>query len=364
MEALISEHIEVIIQIATPFSTGTGFYLKQYNLIVTNEHLIRDTHEVVIEGLGFEKQMSKVLYWNAQLDLAFLAGPVNSNLPEVILCNLPLSPDDEVIALGHPFGKAFESEKGVITAVDFELEGVLFWKHNAILPKENSGGPLFNKDKKIVALNTFIVRNEETIGFALPTATLQQSLETFQKAGDLESVNCFSCSYHVTSENIEKSKCPSCSAKVVLPSALKSFEALGVAKTIETIIEKAGYDVQLSRRGWNNWTIQKGSANINIAYYEKKGLITGDAYLCKLPAKKDVASNEVLKEVYKYLLKQNYQIERLNLSVKNDFVVLSLLIYDRYLDARTGTKLFQQLFEKADYYDNVLVEQYGAKWRN
>jgi serine protease Do len=26
-------------------------------------------------------------------------------------------------------------------------------------------------------------------------------------------------------------------------------------------------------------------------------------------------------------------------------------------------KLFRHLFERADYYDNVLVEKYGAIWR-
>ena len=31
----------VVIQIATPYSTGTGFYLMDYNLIVTNEHVVR-----------------------------------------------------------------------------------------------------------------------------------------------------------------------------------------------------------------------------------------------------------------------------------------------------------------------------------
>jgi len=30
----------------------------------------------------------------------------------------------------------------------------------------------------------------------------------------------------------------------------------------------------------------------------------------------------------------------------------------------TGIQLFNHLFEKADYFDNILVEQYGAIWKN
>ena len=41
---------EAVIQIATPYSTGTGFYLAEYDLIVTNEHVIRENLKVVIAG--------------------------------------------------------------------------------------------------------------------------------------------------------------------------------------------------------------------------------------------------------------------------------------------------------------------------
>jgi len=42
MKEIINKYKSVIVQIATPYSTGTGFYLKNANLIVTNEHVIRD----------------------------------------------------------------------------------------------------------------------------------------------------------------------------------------------------------------------------------------------------------------------------------------------------------------------------------
>ena len=68
--------------------------------------------------------------------------------------------------------------------------------------------------------------------------------------------------------------------------------------------------------------------------------------------------------LYEYLLKQNYEIEGLTFSIKENDIVLSLLIYDRYLNMDTGMKLFKYLFERADYYDNILVEEYGAIWKN
>ena len=83
----------------------------------------------------------------------------------------------------------------------------------------------------------------------------------------------------------------------------------------------------------------------------------GDASLCSLP-------KENINPLYEYLLKQNYEIEGLTFSIKENDIVLSLLIYDRYLNMDTGMKLFKYLFEKADYYDNILVDKYGAIWKN
>jgi serine protease Do len=160
----------------------------------------------------------------------------------------------------------------------------------------------------------------------------------------------------VDESNIDGQYCPFCGTRVKLPSQIEDYEPIGVAQTVETMLEKSGHDVQLSRRGPNNWDIRQGSARISIAYYEKNGLITGDAYLCTLP-KKEIGP------LYEYLLRQNYDVESLTFSVKEQDVILSLLIYDRYLNVETGLKLFTHLFERADYYDNILVEEYGAQWK-
>ena len=50
MNKVIDFYKDVVIQIATPYTTGTGFYLRDYNLIVTNEHVIRENRAVVVEG--------------------------------------------------------------------------------------------------------------------------------------------------------------------------------------------------------------------------------------------------------------------------------------------------------------------------
>src|SRR5690606_14278628 len=108
----------------------------------------------------------------------------------------------------------------------------------------------------------------------------------------------------------------------------------GVAKTIEALIARIGHDVSLSRCGPNAWEIRQGSARIIITYHDKSGLMSADAVLCQLP-------KENIKRLYEYLLRENYRNEALTLSVHDQDIVLSLLIFDRYLNEETGQQMLQ-----------------------
>lgn len=357
MRTVIDQFRGVIIQIATPYSTGTGFYLRDANLIVTNDHVVQDNRQVVIDGHLIDKQLVEVIYSDPKHDLAFLEAPTQMDLPEVTLgTNKLLSEGDQVIALGHPFGFKYTSTQGIISNAAHEINDINYYLIDAALNPGNSGGPLLNREGNVIGVNTFIVKDGNNIGFSLPVNYLVEAISEFDKAGRKTGVRCSSCQNLVNEDNIDGKYCPFCGSKVKLPSQVEDYEPIGVAQTIEKMLEKAGHDVQLSRRGPNNWEIRQGSARISIAYYEKNGLIMGDAYLCTLP-KREIGP------LYEYLLRQNYEVESLTFSVKEQDVILSLLIYDRYLNVETGLKLFTHLFEKADYYDNILVEMYGALWK-
>lgn len=132
-----------------------------------------------------------------------------------------------------------------------------------------------------------------------------------------------------------------------------------VKENIPAIIKKLltalKLDAQAHQEGPYNWIIEHGSAFIDLAYHEKSGLIIGECHLCKIPT-----NNR--SPLYKFLLSENDLLEGLTLSLKSEQIILSLLIHDRQFNTQNGKKLFQMLFEKADYYDNILVEQYGANW--
>lgn len=358
MQEIIDRYRQVIVQIATPFSTGTGFLLSGEGLIVTNHHVVEDNREVIVEGVGFAKQMARVLYIDQKYDLAFLSAPSDTaHLPAVsLLTDEELQLRDAVTAFGHPFGLSFSVKSGFVSNSREVMNGIPYLHIDLGLNPGHSGGPLVDAGGKVVGVNTFVMRDSDSMGFALPAVFLQQSLNDFRMAGGDDATRCQGCSNVVTVQTCEGAHCSFCGAGVVLPSRLEPYVATGVPGAIERLIVRLGHAVALSRCGPNAWEIRQGSAKIIITYHEKSGLISADAILCQLPEKQ-------IKPLYEYLLRENFTNSAMTLSIHEQDILLSLLIFDRYLDEDTGIELFRTLFEKADYYDNVLVEQYDAIWK-
>lgn len=355
--AFIDIYKNIVIQIATPYNTGTGFCVPQYGLIVTNEHVVRENSEVVVSGAAFPKQMAKVVFLDAYQDLAFLRLPEDADLPlEQLQLGLDkeLVEGDTVVAVGHPFGLKYAATKGIVSNTRHLQNDIHYIQHDAALNPGNSGGPLLDEHGRVVGVNTFIVRDGVNIGFSLPVRYLKRTLlEFMQHAKGGEGLRCFSCANLIFAHNIEQNYCPHCGARADLPSEAQHYEPVGVARTIENLIIQTGIDVRLARRGSNCWLIQRGSAKVLLTYHEQTGSIVGDAALCLLP-------KQGIKDIYYFILKENYTLESLSLSVLGQDVMLSLVIYDRYFDEQTGNIHLKRLFDKADYYDDIFIEKYGA----
>ncbi|MBI5858273.1 MAG: trypsin-like peptidase domain-containing protein [Sphingobacteriales bacterium] len=360
-QKIIEQYQKAIIQIATPGGTGTGFYVKEFDLIVTNDHVVADNAEVTIAGKAFEKALSRVWYTDRKHDLAFLEAPKNIELPEVKLGRYEDMHDgDAVVAIGHPYGLNYTATKGVISKVDRIREGLKFIQIDAAINPGNSGGPLVNMNGEVIGVNSFIIRGGDNLGFALPVNYLREALQIYLPNKGQASTRCFSCGFLVTTASIDSKKyCPNCGTEVNLPEMPeKEAEPVGTAKTIEEILKELGKDVRLAREGVNNWSVKEGSAKIKISYNAENYFIAGDAYLCQMPS--DPAK---IKPLYQFLLQENYRTNGLVLSCMKQNIVLSCIIYDLDMTKEGGADSFRNLFHKADYYDDFLKNEYSCTER-
>jgi len=345
----------IIIQISTPYGNGTGFYLKGYNIIVTNNHVVKESSEAVISGKLFTQMLSPVLFNDLKYDIAFIQAPQDVDFPEIKLSESDsFSDGDPVIAIGHPYGLNYTATEGIISKAKRIHNGLNYIQIDAAINPGNSGGPLVNLEGEIIGINTFIIVNSNNLGFALPNEYIVESLNEYAEHLGNIAVRCPSCSNVVTNENIDGEYCPFCGTKVDLPVQNKEeeYKPTGASAVIEKILTDLGKDVKLSRRGQNSWEITENSARI-LLNYNQNGFIVGDAYICRLP-KMNIGV------IYEFLLRENYNSESLSLSVNNQDIDLSTFIYDEYLNYDTGKEIIHNLFVKADYYDDYLTNNFGA----
>jgi serine protease Do len=358
-QQIIELYRPAIIQIATQSSTGTGFYVKEFDLIVTNEHVVGKNAEVTIAGRLFERRLGRVWYTDKKHDLAFLQPPIDVVLPEVRLGDYADMKDgDVVVAIGHPFGLNYTATQGVISKVDRVREGVKYIQIDAAINPGNSGGPLVNKRGEIIGINSFIIRGGDNLGFALPVSYLREALALYASHKGQASTRCHSCNNLVLSSNIEATKyCPYCGTEVKLPQPPEvESKPVGVAKAIEEILGELGKDIKLARDGNNNWTVKEGGAKIKINYNPDNYFVAGDAYLCQLPT-----DTTQIKPLYQFLLKENFTLDGLVLSCVKQNIVLSCIMYDLDMTKQNGIDMFRDLFRKADFYDQLLEKEYGCQ---
>lgn len=358
MRDIIKDYEHIVVQLHTPEGSGSGFIVKDKNLIVTNRHVIHGSEKVIIRGEHFDKTLTTVLYTDPLNDLAFLRIPDNYTIEKgVNISNETVAAGDKIMAIGHPMGLRFTATQGIVSKAERKFNNVDYIQVDAAINPGNSGGPLINENGEIVGVNTFIYRDGESLGFALPSTKLNQVLEEFEEKSqrNAKASKCSSCSNIVTEITIQDGYCPHCGNKFdVKEFETKEYIPSGVSATIENILKNIGKEVELSRIGKDGWDIEEGSALIKLYYNNRDGFIYADATLGSLP-------KENIHEMYEFMLRENYSLSNLSFSVSQQNVLLSTIIYYQDLSEETGSIIFKELFEKADHYDDYLKDTYGME---
>jgi S1-C subfamily serine protease len=162
-----------------PRGTGTGFVWDGQGHIVTNFHVIQG-------GSGARVTMADQTSFPAKLvgafpdrDLAVLKidAPATKLLPIAVGSSRDLQVGQRVYAIGNPFGLDQTLTRGVVSALNREIEsfngrtirGVV--QTDAAINPGNSGGPLLDSAGRLIGVNTQIASPSGAsagIGFAIP----------------------------------------------------------------------------------------------------------------------------------------------------------------------------------------------------
>lgn len=174
-------------------SLGSGFVIDgKEGLIVTNNHVIADADEIVVNFHdGSKLKVDKVLGRDQKSDLALLKVTPKKPLIDVKFGSSDkLKVGDWVMAIGNPFGLGGTVTVGIISAKQRDINSGPyddFLQTDAAINRGNSGGPLFNMDGEVIGVNTAIISptgGSIGIGFAIPSDVATNVIAQLMQYGE------------------------------------------------------------------------------------------------------------------------------------------------------------------------------------
>jgi serine protease Do len=156
----------------TQNSLGSGFFISEKGIVVTNYHVVAGAHDIYIALNDNKKAKASLIGSDQKLDIALLKLDVPGDYEVVKLGESErMRIGDFVVAVGNPFGLGQTVTAGIISAKGRVLGAGPyddFIQTDASINPGNSGGPLFNLDGEVIGINTAIIASGQGMGFAIP----------------------------------------------------------------------------------------------------------------------------------------------------------------------------------------------------
>ncbi len=150
---------------------GTGFVLSSDGKIVTNYHVIDGAYSASIDINGHIYQISSVLAYDANIDLAILKIDA-SNLTAAPIYKGEVEVGETVYAIGSSRGMTNTYTQGMVACADRVVDGVSHVQHDASITHGNSGGPLINEYGEVIGINTWGIDDSQNLNFAVSATEL------------------------------------------------------------------------------------------------------------------------------------------------------------------------------------------------
>jgi putative serine protease PepD len=180
--------------------SGTGIVLNEKGLILTNDHVIEGERSLTVSpgGSSKETRTATVVGEEANHDLALIQiNPSGLGLkPLKIASSSSVQVGDAVYAIGNPYGLTETLTRGIVSALDREIEapdgakitGAI--QTDAALNPGNSGGPLLNEEGEVIGVNSQIASDAASVdgsqpgstgvGFAIASNTVVEAVRTIE----------------------------------------------------------------------------------------------------------------------------------------------------------------------------------------
>ncbi len=156
-------------------SSGSGFFLTTDGYILTNYHVVENTHTIVVTDYEGDEHPAELIGYEESNDIAVLK--VNGTFQAVELGDsTKLEVGDTLLIIGNALGELqYTLTQGVVSylerAVTTDTGAVInMFQTDAAINSGNSGGPVFNAKGEVVGIASakYASSSIEGLGFCIP----------------------------------------------------------------------------------------------------------------------------------------------------------------------------------------------------
>ncbi len=169
---------------------GSGFIIDASGIVITNNHVIQDSEDIVVRVDGDKEYKAKILGADPLSDIAVLQIESGEKFIPVKFGDSDKARiGDWVIAIGNPFGLGGTVTSGIISARNRSIGLARYEDYiqtDASINSGNSGGPLFDMNGDVIGINTAILGKGGSIGigFSIPSNSAKKVVEQLIKFGE------------------------------------------------------------------------------------------------------------------------------------------------------------------------------------
>jgi S1-C subfamily serine protease len=170
---------------------GTGVIVKSDGVIVTNAHVVKDMHNIVVVISDGKTYTGRTTHMDVESDLALVKIEATGLSAAKLASSSNIQVGETVAAIGTPISFALRNSVtvGIVSGIERSVnsEYQLIQTDAAINPG-NSGGALVNMSGEVIGINTlkYTEFGVESLGFAIPMNTVKYVLDHFERYGKVK----------------------------------------------------------------------------------------------------------------------------------------------------------------------------------
>jgi serine protease Do len=169
---------------------GSGFVIDPSGVIVTNFHVVDGAFQITVTMSDGTRLPGKMTNASRLADIALVKVEAGHPLQAAHWGNSDnLQVGDQVFAVGNPFGLGISVTAGIVSALNRDIQNSPYddlIQTDAMINHGNSGGPLFDMQGNVVAVDSTIISpttGAVGLGFAIPASSARFVVDQLRTYG-------------------------------------------------------------------------------------------------------------------------------------------------------------------------------------